>query len=86
VLIFLAKIKSLISILRKTTKFETVFVTECICKEPYGYTLIEIERCNFKNLHTFENVPTSGHCKTIEGLSGYAKEINPELIVVHGDQ
>ncbi|MEZ7503841.1 UDP-N-acetylglucosamine 2-epimerase [Flavobacterium sp. Arc2] len=86
------KIKSLISILEKQPEFEVfVFVTGMHLQKEYGYTLIEIERCNFKNLHTFENHTDESTmdltlAKTIEGLSGYAKEINPDLIVVHGDR
>jgi UDP-N-acetylglucosamine 2-epimerase (hydrolysing) len=60
-------------------------------QKEYGYTLIEIERCNFKNIHTFENHTHETTmdltlAKTIEGLSSYVKSINPDLIVVHGDR
>ncbi len=42
----------------------------------YGYTLLEIERCNFKNIYTFENHTHETTmdltlAKTIEGLSSY---------------
>lgn len=86
------KIKSLISILDNDLEFEVyVFVTGMHLQAVYGFTLIEIERCNFKNVHTFEN---STHettmdltlAKTIEGLSSYCKKVNPDLIVVHGDR
>jgi UDP-N-acetylglucosamine 2-epimerase (hydrolysing) len=48
----------------------------------YGLTLIEIEPCDFKNVHTFEN---STHettmdltlAKTIEGLS-IMQKVNPD--------
>lgn len=86
------KIKSLISILEKQTEFEVfVFVTGMHLQEIYGYTLIEIERCNFKNVFTFENHTHETTmdltlAKTIEGLSSYCKAINPDMIVVHGDR
>lgn len=86
------KIKSLISILEKQPEFEVfVFVTGMHLQEVYGYTLIEIERCNFKNVFTFENHTHETTmdltlAKTIEGLSNYCKEINPDMIVVHGDR
>jgi len=86
------KIKSLISILEKRQEFEVfVFVTGMHLQEVYGYTLIEIERCNFKNVFTFENHTHETTmdltlAKTIEGLSNYCKEINPDMIVVHGDR
>jgi len=86
------KIKSLIQILENQQGFEVfVFVTGMHLQEEYGYTLIEIERCNFKNVHTFKNHTHETTmdltlAKTIEGLSSYIKNINPDLIVVHGDR
>ena len=86
------KIKSLISILEAQPEFEVfVFVTGMHLQEEYGYTLLEIERCGFKNIHTFSNHTHETTmdltlAKTIEGLSVYAKEIQPDLIVVHGDR
>jgi UDP-N-acetylglucosamine 2-epimerase (hydrolysing) len=86
------KIKSLISILENNQEFEVfVFVTGMHLQKEYGYTLIEIERCNYKNVHTFENHTHETTmdltlAKTIEGLSNYCKEVNPDLIVVHGDR
>ncbi|MBE0391133.1 UDP-N-acetylglucosamine 2-epimerase [Flavobacterium sp. PL002] len=86
------KIKSLISILDVHPSFEVfVFVTGMHLQEEYGYTLIEIERCHFKNIHTFKNHTHETTmdltlAKTIEGLSRYVKKINPDLIVVHGDR
>ncbi|EJL66762.1 UDP-N-acetylglucosamine 2-epimerase [Flavobacterium sp. CF136] len=86
------KIKSLIQTLEIQQDFEVfVFVTGMHLQELYGYTLIEIERCNFKNVFTFENHTHETTmdltlAKTIEGLSGYCKTINPDMIVVHGDR
>ena len=86
------KIKSLIQTLEEQDEFEVfVFVTGMHLQELYGYTLIEIERCNFKNVFTFENHTHETTmdltlAKTIEGLSKYCKTINPDMIVVHGDR
>ncbi|AXB55354.1 UDP-N-acetylglucosamine 2-epimerase [Flavobacterium fluviale] len=86
------KIKSLIQTLEREREFEVfVFVTGMHLQEVYGYTLIEIERCNFKNVHTFKNHTHETTmdltlAKTIEGLSNYCKEVNPDMIVVHGDR
>lgn len=68
-----------------------VFVTGMHLQKEYGYTLIEIERCNFENVHTFENHTHETTmdltlAKTIEGLSEYSKQVSPDLIVVHGDR
>lgn len=86
------KIKSLIQKLEADAGFEVfVFVTGMHLQWEYGYTLLEIERCEFKNVHTFgnhthETTMDLTLAKTIEGLSAYVKEINPDLIVVHGDR
>lgn len=84
--------KSLISIVDENPNFEVhVFVTGMHLQKEYGYTLIEIERCNFKNVHTFENHTHETTmdltlAKTIEGLSAYCKNAQPDLIIVHGDR
>lgn len=86
------KIKSLIQILEFNPTFEVfVFVTGMHLQEEYGYTLLEIERCNFSNVHTFENFTNETTmdltlARTIEGLSSYKKDVNPDMIVVHGDR
>lgn len=86
------KIKSLISIVDGNPNFEVhVFVTGMHLQKEYGYTLIEIERCKFKNVHTFENHTHETTmdltlAKTIEGLSAYCKKVQPDLIIVHGDR
>lgn len=86
------KIKSLIQILEQTDDFEVyVAVTGMHLQGKYGYTLIEIARCGFKNIHTFSNHTHETTmdltlAKTIEGLSSYTKTIVPDLIVVHGDR
>ncbi len=87
-----SKIKSLIEILEKQDEFEVfVFVTGMHLQKEYGYTLIEIERCNFENIHSFENHTHETTmdltlAKTIEGFSNYVKTIQPDLIIVHGDR
>lgn len=60
-------------------------------QKEYGYTLVEIERCGFSNVHTFENNTHETTmdltlAKTIEGLSAYVKECKPDMIVIHGDR
>jgi UDP-N-acetylglucosamine 2-epimerase (hydrolysing) len=86
------KIKSLIAILDAHQDFEVfIFVTGMHLQKEYGFTLIEIERCNFKNVHSFENQTHETTmdltlAKTIEGFSSYCKKINPDLIVIHGDR
>jgi UDP-N-acetylglucosamine 2-epimerase (hydrolysing) len=86
------KIKPLLVQLEQHSDFELhVFVTGMHLQELYGYTLIEIQRCLFTNIHTFENHTHESTmdlslAKTIEGFSAYCKELQPDLIVVHGDR
>ena len=86
------KIKSLLQILEEHDKFKVyVFVTGMHLMENYGYTLLEVERCKFKNIRTFENHTDETTMdltlsKTIEGLSNYVKECRPDMIVIHGDR
>lgn len=86
------KIKSLIQILESHDEFEVfVFVTGMHLQKEYGYTLLEIERCGFSNVHTFENHTHETTmdltlAKTIEGLSAHVKDCNPNMIVIHGDR
>ncbi|WPY97897.1 UDP-N-acetylglucosamine 2-epimerase [Christiangramia sp. OXR-203] len=86
------KVKPLIQILEQEPGFEVfLFVTGMHMQYEYGLTLLEIERCNFSNIHTFQNQTKEttmdlSLAKTIEGLSQYATQIHPDLIVVHGDR
>lgn len=86
------KIKSLIEAVERHQNFEAfVFVTGMHLQREYGYTLIEIQRCDFTHVHTFENHTHETTmdltlAKTIEGFSAYVKEIGPDMIVVHGDR
>lgn len=86
------KIKSLISILEEQPEFEVfVAVTGMHLQQEYGYTLLEIQRCGYKNIHTFQNHTHETTmdltlAKTIEGLSAYMKNVEPDLILVHGDR
>ncbi|MCL7764211.1 UDP-N-acetylglucosamine 2-epimerase [Polaribacter sp. Z014] len=86
------KIKSLIQALEDNLNYTPyVFVTGMHLMQEYGYTLIEIERCGFKHIDTFQNHTDETTmdltlAKTIEGFSGYIKKVKPDLIVVHGDR
>ncbi len=60
-------------------------------QKEYGYTLIEVERYGFRNIRTFENRTDETTmdltlAKTIEGLSAFVKECQPDMIVIHGDR
>ncbi|WP_073583106.1 UDP-N-acetylglucosamine 2-epimerase [Flavobacterium cucumis] len=86
------KMKSLIQTLVVHPEFEPfIFVTGMHLQKEYGYTVLEVERCGFLNLHTFENHTHETTmdltlAKTIEGLSAYVKSCKPDMIVIHGDR
>ncbi|MEL6812513.1 MAG: UDP-N-acetylglucosamine 2-epimerase [Bacteroidota bacterium] len=86
------KIKSLLQKLEDHPHYEVyIFVTGMHMMELYGYTLLEVERCGFTNIHTFCNHTSETTmdltlAKTINGFSEYIKTIKPDLIVVHGDR
>jgi UDP-N-acetylglucosamine 2-epimerase (hydrolysing) len=86
------KLKSLISILQNNDKVEPyIFATGMHMNARYGYTVDEIVKCKFKNIHTFVNNRESDYpdmilYKTIMGLSDYVNGLKPDLIIVHGDR
>lgn len=86
------KIKSLFKILQDSEDFEAhIFVTGMHMMETYGYTKIEVERAGFKNIHTFSNHTSEETmdltlAKTMQGFSEFVKNIEPDMIVVHGDR
>ena len=86
------KIKTLIQSVEKHIDFEPyIFVTGMHLLQEYGYTLIEVERCGFKYISKFHNHTDEATmdltlAKTINGFSEYVKNIQPDLIIVHGDR
>lgn len=86
------KLKSLINILQRDEHYQVhLFVTGMHLDEKYGYTVHEIEKCGYQNIHTYPNhYGESGMdgvlAKTIEGFSRYTQALRPDLIVVHGDR
>lgn len=86
------KLKSLIEITCNLPEFEIhIFVTGMHLLEEYGYTILEIEKCGYQNIHSFNNHTDEktmdlSLAKTIEGFSSFVKKIDPDLIVVHGDR
>jgi UDP-N-acetylglucosamine 2-epimerase (hydrolysing) len=86
------KLKSLISITQQCAAFEThIFATGMHLNSKYGKTVIEIIRSGFENVFQFINHDTIDNmdrtlAKTIDGFSLYIKEVQPDLIVVHGDR
>lgn len=86
------KLKSLMQIIQSDSKFELhVFVTGMHMLAKYGYTCEEVEKANFTNIYKFINQNVSDGmdhvlAKSILGLSDYVREIDPDMIIVHGDR
>lgn len=88
------KMKPLIQQVENAEGFEShVFVTGMHMLSRYGYTLIEVKKCGFENIHAYINQIESVNAQmdlvlanTVQGLAYYIREIPPDLIVVHGDR
>lgn len=86
------KLKSLIKITQESDLFEVhIFATGMHMNSKYGLTVDEIQKSGFKNIYKYINHDTVEHmdrtlAKTVDGFSHYITEIQPDLIVVHGDR
>ncbi|MEE3036857.1 MAG: UDP-N-acetylglucosamine 2-epimerase [Bacteroidota bacterium] len=86
------KLKSLIKVTSQCTDFDThIFVTGMHLQDAYGYTVNEIIKSGFSNIHKFPNHTHESTmdltlAKTIEGLSSFVNQHKVDLIVVHGDR
>ena len=86
------KLKSLIKISRDSNLFEVhIFATGMHLQKEFGYTVNEIVKSGFDNIHKFSNHTSEKSmdltlAKTIEGLSAYTKKNAFDLILVHGDR
>lgn len=86
------KLKSLIEITKNRAEFEVhIFVTGMHLLKAYGYTLLEVEKCGYQNIHSFSNHTDEktmdlSLAKTIQGFSSFITQLKPDLIVVHGDR
>ena len=86
------KLKSLIKISSEAKEFNVhIFATGMHLQEEYGYTVNEIVKSGFQNIHTFSNHTKESTmdltlAKTIEGLSSFIKDVQADLLIVHGDR
>ena len=86
------KMKSLMKALEAREDFEVyIFVCGMHLAEKFGSTYNEILKDGYKNVYVaFGVTPTSNLSanlgNTITNLAGYAKNIKPDMIVVHGDR
>lgn len=88
------KIKPLISSIESQDGFEThIFATGMHLLALYGSTINEVKKAGFQNIfpHFNQSGATSHQmdlilANTIQGLSLYVRELQPDMIVVHGDR
>ena len=86
------KLKSLIKITQEFDSYEVhIFATGMHMNKMYGLTSDEIYKAGFYNIYPFVNHDKIEYMdrtlsKTIDGFSHYISEIEPDLIVVHGDR
>ncbi|QUM77864.1 UDP-N-acetylglucosamine 2-epimerase (hydrolyzing) [Moritella sp. 24] len=86
------KLKSLINKVEGSNEFDAhIFVTGMHMLSKYGMTANEVTKSGFKSIYRYINQHSGDSmdgilAKTIHGLSDYIKEIEPDMIVVHGDR
>lgn len=86
------KIKALMNQVDNSLQLDLfIFVTGMHMLSKYGSTYKEIEKDGFQNIHKFMNQQSGSKMditlsNTITGFSNYISEVNPDLIVVHGDR
>jgi UDP-N-acetylglucosamine 2-epimerase (hydrolysing) len=86
------KLKPLMQAVANDTAFSsTIFATGMHTLARYGYTVEEIHKSGFRNLHVFMNQYHGEPmdlvlANTIGGLSRYVHEFQPDMLVVHGDR
>lgn len=86
------KLKSLVKITQESELFEVhIFATGMHMNKMYGLTSDEIYKAGFHNIYPFVNHDKIEYMdrtlsKTIDGFSHYITEVEPDLIVVHGDR
>ncbi|EDO6595213.1 UDP-N-acetylglucosamine 2-epimerase (hydrolyzing) [Campylobacter coli] len=87
-----SKIKSLMLKIENSNEFELfIFATGMHMSKKFGSTYVEIEKCGFKNIYKYINhdkyyQTDKALASTIDGFSKFIHEVEPDLIVVHGDR
>lgn len=86
------KLRPLIDKIEKSSNFECyVFVTGMHTLEKYDFTYREVTKRGYKNVFVFMNQAQTFRqdiilSNTVSGLSDFVNEINPDMIVIHGDR
>ena len=86
------KMKPLMHAIEESKNLEChIFVTGMHTLKEFGDTRKEIYKDNFKNIHAYMNQIIEEPmdlvlANTINGLSRYIRELEPEMIILHGDR
>lgn len=86
------KMKPLMSGVEESSMFEChIFITGMHTLKEFGDTKTEILRDGFKNTHVYMNQIIEEAmdlvlANTINGFSRYIRELEPDLIIIHGDR
>jgi UDP-N-acetylglucosamine 2-epimerase (hydrolysing) len=86
------KLKSLIHAVDQSADLECyVFVTGMHLLEKYGLTLNEVTKNRFKNIFSCSNQTSEVRmdtilANTINGFGDYIQQLQPDMIVIHGDR
>ncbi len=86
------KIKSLLRILEDSEDYEPfIFVCGMHLLKNLGYTYNEVLKDGYKNIHVAYGIlPTADQCanlgNTVSYLSGYVRNVEPDMIIIHGDR
>ncbi|GEA61975.1 UDP-N-acetylglucosamine 2-epimerase [Vibrio comitans] len=86
------KLKSLIRKTEESDSLEAhIFVTGMHLSRVHGMTALEVEKAGFKSIYKYINQSPNDTmdivlAKTISGLSDYVQELQPDMVVVHGDR
>ncbi len=86
------KLKPLMDKVEKSETFDChIFITGMHTLEKYGNTYKEVMKCNYQNTFVYENQNNSHEqdtilADTINGFSQYVKDLQPDMIIVHGDR
>jgi len=88
------KIKQIMQLVEASDKFELfVFITGMHMLKQYGNTAAEVLKDGYMNTYCYINQMAAFNCgmdstlgSTISGFGNYIREVEPDLIVVHGDR
>lgn len=86
------KMKPLMQALNAMDEYEVyIFVCGMHLIETFGYTYREVLKDNYENVHVAFGISQTNNASinlgsTITNLAGYVENVNPDMLIVHGDR